>query len=87
MTLSRDTHPEAERVQIELLRRAGAARRLALALSLTDMVRDLSRKAIAAANPDLDERGRNKLFLEVCYGRELAERVMAHMDRVERARE
>jgi hypothetical protein len=80
-----DTHPEAERVHTELLRQAGTARRLALALSLSHTVIDLSRKAIAEANPALDQRGQRKLFLEVCYGRELAERVIAYMDRLEHA--
>jgi hypothetical protein len=34
-TQSPDTHPEAERVQIELLRKAGPARRLELGLSFS----------------------------------------------------
>lgn len=39
-TQSRDTHPEIERVQIELLRQAGPQRRLTLGLSLSENVSD-----------------------------------------------
>ena len=48
-----DTHPEAEKVQIELLRQATVAERLQRAFSLTAMSVNLSRRAIAEANPQL----------------------------------
>ena len=70
-----DTHPEAARVQLELLRRASPAKRFALACSLTDTVLSLCRRALAEANPGLSKDKLDLLFVELNYGRELAERV------------
>jgi hypothetical protein len=43
---SADTDPEAEAVQMELLRRAGPARRAQMALELSEQVIGLARRAI-----------------------------------------
>lgn len=75
---SSDTHPEAERVQLDLLRRASVSRRLALTRSLTTTAIVMSRRAIARANPQMDGKDRNLLFIEYHYGRDLAERVRAY---------
>jgi hypothetical protein len=68
-----DTTREAEEVQIELLRRATPARRLALARSLTATAIGLSRRALARANPGLNQRDLDLLFVELNYGKELSE--------------
>lgn len=70
---SADTSPDAERVQIELLRQAGPARRFALACSLTRTTLRLSRGAIARANPGASRDELAVRFVELCYGHELAE--------------
>jgi hypothetical protein len=75
----RDTAPEAEKVQIELLRKAGTARRLNITLSLSQTVIDLARRALKRANPDLNEFELKILFLSNCYGRELAGKVKEYM--------
>ena len=75
----RDTAPEAEKVQIELLRKAGIAKRFNLTLSLSQNVIDLSRRALKRANPHLNESELKILFLSNCYGRELAEKVKKYM--------
>jgi hypothetical protein len=67
-----DTHPDAERVQIELLRRAGPAQRLKMALDLTATAINLSRRAIARANPHFSEHDVNMRWVELTYGKELA---------------
>lgn len=67
-----DTHPDAERVQIELLRQATGAQRMAQALSLTSLVIRLSRRAIARVNPHLSEQEVEMLWVELNYGKELA---------------
>jgi hypothetical protein len=77
-TLSRDTSPDAERVQIELLRAATPSRRLALVRSLSATVVDLSRRAIRRAHPDLSEREVLLRWVALHYGEELAERVRAY---------
>ena len=55
-TLSPDTSPAAEAVQIALLRQAGAARRAELCLSLSRSVIELSRRALREQMPGADER-------------------------------
>ncbi len=74
-----DTSPEAERVQIELLRRATNAQRLGLALSMTDLTIRLARRAIARANPGLSRRELDLKFVEIHYGNDLAERVREYL--------
>ncbi len=74
-----DTSPEAEKVQIELLRRATNAERLALALSMTDLTVRLARRAIARANPGLSQHELDLKFVEIHYGKELAERVREYL--------
>jgi hypothetical protein len=70
-----DTHPSAEQVQVDLLRKATSAERLAKSLSLTATVVDLSRRAIARANPHLDRHEVDMLWVELNYGKDLAKRL------------
>ena len=67
-----DTSPEAEKVQIELLRKAGFAGRFAKMQSLTATTINLSRRAIAEANADLTPLELDVKCVELFYGRELA---------------
>ena len=74
-TQSSDTHPEAERVQIELLRKAGIARRISIAGSLSRSAIQLSRQAIRKANPNASEAELRLIFIELNYGKGLADRI------------
>jgi len=65
----------AESVQLALLRKAGVARRLATALSLSRTVIGLARAAIRRRCPDLDERQLLLRFVELHYGAGLAEKL------------
>ena len=76
-----DTTPEAERVQVELLRAAPVSRRLALAWSLTATVINAARRGIARANPLGSPVERDLRFIELHYGRELARAVRAELIR------
>jgi len=76
-----DTRPEAEAVQMELLRRASPARRLSVALSLSESVCALSRGAIRRANPGLTDREVGLRFVSLSYGEELAQAVRAELAR------
>lgn len=78
-TQSRDTHPEAERVQIELLSKATLQRRLELGLSLSQEAMAIARRAIAQANPQASEEQQKLLFVEITYGKDLADRVRAYL--------
>lgn len=70
-----DTAPEAADVQIQLLRQATESERLARMQSLMRSTRSRAREGIARAHPELDQRGRDLLFVEVHYGRQWANRL------------
>jgi len=74
-----DTDPEAERVQLELLRGASPARRLELALSLSQSVISLARDGIARRHPDLSPEQRGLRFVALHYGADLAEEVRVYL--------
>jgi hypothetical protein len=78
-TLSEDTHPAAEKVQIDLLRKATPARRFAIARALTERVITLSRRAIRALHPGASEEEVNLVFVELNYGKELADSLRAYL--------
>lgn len=78
--LSRDTRPDAEAVQIALLRRASPARKLRLVRSLTATVVGWSRRAIRRANPEADEREVLLRFVALHYGEDLAAAVRRHLE-------
>ena len=79
-----DTDPEAARVQLELLRRATPARRLALALSLSRSVLELSREGIARREPGASAQEVGLQFVELHYGRGLAAELRAELATRER---
>jgi hypothetical protein len=74
-----DTTPEAEKVQIELVRKASVADRFARMCSLTATAISLSRRAIARANPHLSPQEVDLKFVELHYGKELATRLRAYL--------
>ena len=78
---SPDTAPQAERVQIELIRQSSVARRISIVRSLSQTVMYLSRRAIQRANPSLSEREVDLAFVELHYGKDLAERLRSYMER------
>ena len=67
-----DTHPEAERVWIDLLRRQSPSQKLAQIFSFSQTIIQLSKNEIARANPDLDETQLKLLFIKYHYGDKLA---------------
>jgi hypothetical protein len=78
-TQSADTHPEAERVQIELLRNLTIAQRFALAQALSRRTRQLAMRAIRRANPEASEEEVRLIFVEIHYGKDLADRLRAYL--------
>jgi len=76
-----DTDPEAARVQLALFRRASPSRRLALALSLSRSVIGLSRGGLARNLPSATDQEIGLRFVELHYGRELAEELREHLTR------
>jgi hypothetical protein len=79
-TLLQDTSPEVEQKLMEMLRRQTPTERLSKTLYITSVTLNLSRRAIARANPGKSKRELDLLFVEYHYGKELAERVKKHID-------
>lgn len=67
-----DTRPEAADSQVALLRQASPARRMALALSLSQTVLFLAKQAIRSREPGLSDEEVGLRFVELHYGRALA---------------
>jgi hypothetical protein len=68
-----DTTLDAERIQLLLLRDKLPSERLGLALRLSSEVIRASKRAISRAHPEFTEREVGYLFIELHYGRALAE--------------
>lgn len=80
-TRSVDTDTDPERLQVELLRKAGLARRVGLMRALSSTVVNLARRAIRRRYPDLSDDGVLLEFVAIHYGRDLAEEVSAYLQR------
>ncbi len=72
-----DTDPEAERVQLDLLRAASPAQRAGLALALTATTIGLSRRGLERQAPDATADEIGLRFVALNYGPELAAEVAA----------
>ncbi|MEM7798857.1 MAG: hypothetical protein AAF633_06700 [Chloroflexota bacterium] len=67
-----DTSPEVEKIQIDLLRQAGQARRTHLMLSLSQSMFSLSWHNLQQTNPHLSKHDQKIKFVELLYGISLA---------------
>lgn len=76
-----DTDPDAERVQVALLRAASVGRRLGLAFGLSATVIGSARRALVRARPDASAREVDLRFVALHYGTGLADAVRAHLER------
>lgn len=76
-TRSRDTSPEMDEMQIELLRQAGPGRRLDMAVQLSQLTWNLARGAVDRAFPKETEDQRDLRFLSNIYGVDLAQKFIA----------
>jgi hypothetical protein len=76
-----DTHPDAARVQLELLRAAGPEKRLKLAISLSSTAMRLSRESIARTRHLTDPTEIKLEWARAHYGDDLAQRVRDWLDR------
>jgi hypothetical protein len=74
-TQSPDTSPEAERVLIELLRRAPAWRRLQLADRMSATVRELCLAGLRSRHPKASEAEMRRRFADIHLGPDLAAKV------------
>ncbi len=80
ITQSPDTHPDAEKVLISLIRKANPSQKIHQVRSLSKTVILLSKRAIARANPDLNKREIDLLFVSHHYGQDLADRLRKYLE-------
>ncbi len=76
-----DTNLKTEKVLISLLRKASSAEKISLVRSLSQTVVQLSRRAIARRNKNLDEKELDVLFVAHNYGKDLAERLRKYLEK------
>ncbi len=78
-TQSMDTHPEIERIQIELIRKASPAKLFGIVRSLSQSMIQASRRNIRELHPEVSEEELAFIFVELYYGKELAQRMQQHL--------
>ena len=79
-----DTSKAAEVFQVQMLKRAGTARRVDLVRNLSETMIQLSRRAIARSHPRFSSEDVDLFFVELSYGAELAGRVRQYIQGVTR---
>jgi hypothetical protein len=80
-TQSIDTHPKIEHIQISLLKKQSIAEKFTQVCSLSQTTIQLSKRAIARANQNLDDKQINLLFITYQYGKDIAVRVDEDLNR------
>ena len=80
-TQSEDTSPEMERVQIELIRKASPAKLFGLVRSMSQTMMQASRDNIRRLHPDANKEELTLIFVELYYGKELANLVHTQMEK------
>jgi len=80
-TQSEDTSPEMERVQIELIRKASPAKIFGLVRSMSETMMQASRRNIRKLHPDASEEELTLIFVELYYGKELANLVRSQIEK------
>lgn len=77
-----DTHPTARRVQIDVLRGMTEQQRFAMCAAMTKDTIRWSRQAIRDEMPGASDQDVALRWIEVVYGRDLAERVRPFLNRL-----
>ena len=80
-TQSEDTSPEMERVQIELIRKASPAKLFGLVRSMSQIMMQASRENIRRLHPDANKEELTLIFVELYYGKKLADLVRTQMEK------
>ncbi len=77
-TQSSDTTPEAERVQIELIRQAPITKRVALMAELSQFLIEAHKQGIRQTHPNANEKEVDLIFVANNYGQELADKLRVY---------
>jgi hypothetical protein len=70
--IPRDTHQEAHRVQMGIYRKMSPARRMEIALQMSDEVRSLTREGIVRRRPEYSHDEVSRALIALLFGKELA---------------
>lgn len=81
ITQSSDTNIRTEKVLISLLREKNTANKFSQICSLTQTTIQLSKRAILRSQKKIDKRQLNLIFIDLHYGRELADKVKIYLDK------
>lgn len=82
-SLSPDTNPKTEEVLISLIRKKSIPQRLSQLESLSSLVIQLSKRALARANPKMTERELKMLFVKLNYGENLFKAIDKFYSKIE----
>jgi hypothetical protein len=85
-TQSPDTERRAERVLVDLLRKKSVSEKFNQVRSLSRLMIQLSRRAVTRARKAQSETEADLLFVELNYGRELAERLEHYLQTIHHER-
>jgi len=77
-TLSSDTHPKMEQMQIELIRRMPAWKKFAMVDDLNETVKTLAISGIKQRHPHASSKQIHRMLAELMLGTELARKVYEH---------
>jgi hypothetical protein len=80
-TQSADTNPIVEKKLIDLIKQQSISQRLSRAVYLTSVTLNLSKRAIAVANPTKSKPELDLLFVEYHYGIKLANLVKNYIQK------
>lgn len=82
-TLSRDTTPEAEAVQVEIFRRMSGRQKLALVEEANRNARELALAGLRLRHPDAGPDELFRRLMDLTLGEELAERVYGPLSKTQ----
>ena len=77
-TLSADTHPKIEQMQIEFIRRMPSWKKFAIVDGLNETVKTLAITGIKQRNPNATPAQVQRMLAELMLGAELAQKVYDH---------
>ena len=76
--LSSDTHPKIEQMQIEIMRRMPAWKKLSVVDALNETVRTLAIAGLHQRHPDANPEQIQRMLADMILGAELAQKVYGH---------
>lgn len=77
-TLSADTDPKIEQIQIELLRKVSPARKFEMVAQMNNAVRTFIYAGLERRHPDASSETLRRLFAELLLGKDIARKVLAY---------